>query len=383
MERKKLRFLVTGGGTGGHIYPALAVAGELRRRHPDAEFLYAGGKKGLESELVPREGYDFVALDVRGMERKAGLSMAVSAVKALLAVIKAMGIVRRFKPDAVVGTGGYASFPVGAAAVLCRRPLVLHEQNVYPGLANRLLGRLAKGVAISWPSSKGGFKGRAEVVLTGNPVRYTITETKREDGLKRMGLASDKPTVLIFGGSQGAVRINRAAVRAMKLSEGSGARCILATGKANFTRVAVEAKAQGLAFSQDFADDASDAFIVPYIHDMAAALAVSDIVVSRAGALTLAELTATGKPAVLVPHPNVPDDVQRKNADAMKEAGAALTVEDAELTGEALDEILKKLLASPETLSEMAGRARSMGLPDAASKVADLVERHLFGGAAR
>lgn len=377
------RFLITGGGTGGHIYPALAIAAELKARHPKASFLYVGGARGLESELVPREGYDFVALDVSGLSRKSGLKSIVSACKAAVSVFKAIGIVRKFAPDAVIGTGGYASFPVGAAALLCGRPLILHEQNVYPGLANRILARFAKGIAISWESSKDGFKGSAEVVHTGNPIRTSIANTTRPEGEARLKLAHGPFTVLVFGGSQGAVRINEAAIGAMKLSKGSGVRYILATGSANYEKYSSKAKAEGLDFSKDFNEGGKASYVVPYIHDMAAALAASDLVVSRAGALTLAEITANGIPSVLVPHPYVPDDVQRKNARAMEENGAAVVIEDPELDGEKLARAVTALAAEPERLEAMGKAAKKLAMPKAASLVADLVERHMRGGDAR
>lgn len=377
------RFLITGGGTGGHIYPALAIAAELKARHPGASFLYVGGARGLESDLVPREGYEFVALDVRGMSRRAGLGALVSAYKAAASVFKAIGIVNRFAPDAVIGTGGYASFPVGAAAVLCGRPLILHEQNVYPGLANRVLARFAKGVAISWESSRSGFKGPADVIHTGNPIRTSMTKTTRPEGEARLNLAHGPFTVLVFGGSQGAVRINEAAVGAMKLSEGKGVRYILATGNANFEKYAGRAEAEGLDFARDFEVGGGANYVVPYIHDMAAALAASDMVVSRAGALTLAEITAKGVPSVLVPHPYVPDDVQRKNARAMEESGAAIAIEDAVLDGAKLSSVVDLLAGDPARLGAMGEAAKKLATPRAASMVADLVEKHMRGEDAR
>lgn len=369
------RIMITGGGTGGHIYPALAVAGELRKRHPLARFLYVGGRKGLESDLVPREGYEFVALDIRGMERKAGLATLKSAWMASVSVFRAVGIMQEFDPDVVIGTGGYASFPVGAAAILTGRPLVLHEQNVYPGLANRILGRFAKGIAISWESSKDGFSGSAEIVHTGNPIRSSVIGTTREEGLKRLNLEPGTRTVLIFGGSQGAMRISSAAISAMKLAEGEDMRLILATGAANYGRFAAEARAEGLDFADGFDGSGKKFVIVPYIHDMAAALSASDLVVARAGALTLAEITAKGLPSILVPHPNVPDDVQRRNAKAMQDKGASVSIEDSALDGAALFEAISWLIADDDRLACMGKAALALAMPDAASKVADLAER--------
>lgn len=376
------RFIVTGGGTGGHIYPALAVAGELRGRHPEGEILYVGAQRGLEKDLVPREGFEFRALDIRGLERKASFGALVSAWKAIGSVGQAMGIIRRFRPDAVVGTGGYASFPLGAAAVLSRVPLILHEQNVYPGLANRMLGRFAKGIAISWEESRRGFAGRAEVIHTGNPIRQAIVSTSREEAYKKLGLEPGAATVLVFGGSQGAVRITDAAIGMMELFGSKAVRVVLATGKANWHSALEAAEARGIPFSKELSGDGRF-FILDYLHDMASALAISDLVVCRSGALTLAEITARGMASVLVPHPYVPDDVQRKNAYAMRKAGASEVIENAELDGKRLFDEVSALIADTGKLSAMAAAASRMAMPDAARQVADLAERHMLGGGLR
>ena len=376
------RFIVTGGGTGGHIYPALAVAGELRGRHPEGEILYVGAQKGLEKDLVPREGYEFRALDIRGMERKISFGALVSAFKAIGSVGQAMGIIRQFRPDAVIGTGGYASFPVGAAAVLSHVPLILHEQNVYPGLANRMLGRFAKGIAISWEESRKGFGGKAELIHSGNPIRQAIVSTTREEAFEKLKLSPEGKTVLVFGGSQGAVKITDAALGMMELYGKDGVRVILATGKANWQKAKEAAASRGIAFSEELSGD-SRFFILDYLHDMAAALAASDLVVCRSGALTLAEITARGIASVLIPHPYVPDDVQRKNAYAMQKAGSSVVIENADLDGKRLFAEVSALIADPGRIETMAAAARKMAMPDAAGLVADLAERHMLGGGAR
>ena len=376
------RFIVTGGGTGGHIYPALAVAGELRERHSEGEILYVGAQKGLENDLVPREGYEFRALDIRGMERRLSPGALVSGWKAVCSVGQAMGIIRRFRPDAVIGTGGYASFPVGAAAVLSHVPLILHEQNVYPGLANRILGRFAKGIAISWEESGRGFGGGAELLHTGNPIRQAIVSTTRKEAFERLGLTPDGATVLVFGGSQGAVRITEAALGMMELLGEGGVRVILATGKANWQAAKEAAASRGIAFSKELSAGGRF-FVLDYLHDMASALAASDLVVSRSGALTLAEITARGIASVLIPHPYVPDDVQKKNAYAMQKAGSSIVIENSELDGKRLFTEVSSLISDKGRLAAMADAAKKMAMPDAARKVAELAERHMLGGGAR
>lgn len=377
------RFIITGGGTGGHIYPALSVAGALKGMFPDADFLFVGGEKGLEKDLIPREGYRFEALDIEGMERRLSISALVSAAKAVKSVFQAFRVVGSFKPHAVVGTGGYASFPVGAAAIFRKVPLILHEQNVYPGLANRLLGRFAKGIAISWQESLAGFGTGAEIVFTGNPIRSAIVGTTRQEAVLRLGFTGEVKTLLIFGGSQGAKKITKAAIEMMGLSKGNGMRIVLATGVANFKEAASAAREAGIDFAEEFAGDARQFYIVPYIHDMAAALSVSDICACRSGALTLAEITAKGLPSILIPHPYVPDDVQRKNALAMQEAGASVMIEDSALDGATLKTAAEELIKDPERLKRMAEAALGLSMPDAAMSVAELVARHMKGAEGR
>lgn len=374
------RFLLAGGGTGGHIYPALSIARELLSRYPGAQMLFIGGRRGLEGELIPREGFAFKAIAVSGFERRLSLDTLVTAARAGWGVAQSLSIVARFSPDAAIGTGGYASGPAMLAASMLGVPVLIHEQNVVPGAANRMLSGRASIVAISWEESRKYLKRPATAVLTGNPVRPELLTATREEGLRAFGLDGSRPVVLAFGGSQGSDSINRAFIGALPaLLTLGNAQFVLATGKDKFEESVALARDAGVptAISSDGIARAGrgDIIIMPYIYNMPQALACADLALARSGAITLAELAVRGVPAVLVPHPNVPDNVQEKNARAMESRGAARVVLDRELEPAALAGIIGSLISDPGARRAMGAASRSAGIPDAGRRAADCVER--------
>ncbi|MCR4425743.1 MAG: UDP-N-acetylglucosamine--N-acetylmuramyl-(pentapeptide) pyrophosphoryl-undecaprenol N-acetylglucosamine transferase, partial [Firmicutes bacterium] len=286
--------LLAGGGTGGHIYPALAVGKALARRHPEARVLFVGSAHGLERDLVPREGFDFRPIVVSGFKRELSPGLVVTVGKAAVGLVQSLAIVGSFRPDVVVGTGGYASGPVVLAAVILGVPTVIHEQNVVPGATNRFLSRYARVVAISWEESRKSLALPSRAVLTGNPIRPEVLRATREEGIKALGLRPNFRTVLAFGGSQGSERINDALIRALPaLAEKKGVQYLLSTGRRNYDRVIALARDLGLPVrsSSDGGIPESaggDIIVAPYIYNMPLALACADLVISRSGAITLA-----------------------------------------------------------------------------------------------
>lgn len=382
---ERRRFLLAGGGTGGHIYPALAVARELLARYPNAEILFIGGTRGLESELIPREGFAFRAISVSGFRRRLSLDTLATAARAGFGVAQSLAIVWRFRPDAAIGTGGYASGPAMLAASWLGVPVLIHEQNVVPGATNRMLSGRAAIVAISWEESRKYLKRPGNAVLTGNPVRPEVIAATREEGLTSFGLDGSRPTVLAFGGSQGSASINRAFIGALPvLAAQVNAQFVLATGKDKFSESIAFARDVGVpvAVSSDgiARSEWGDIIIMPYIYNMAHALACADLALTRSGAITLAELAVRGVPAVLVPHPLVPDNVQEKNARAMERRGAARVVLDSDLEPATLAGVVGSLLADPGALHAMADASRATGIPDAGGRAADCVERIMRAG---
>ena len=354
------RLLVTGGGTGGHVYPALAVARRAAERFAPVEVLYVGSRGGLEGELAPRAGLAFTAISVSGIFRRSPAEAVRGVVRIGGSVRAALGIVRRFNPDVVVGTGGYAAGPVGAAAVLLRRPLVLQEQNVIPGVTNRLLSSFATGVAVPYPDAREYFPPKARLWPLGNPVRTEVLGVERREGRERLGLPAHGPVVLFYGGSRGSAVFVR--LFAELLEEWDGAAHLLF----------VSGEAHHAAVQSAVPEVPPHVTVLRYLHDMGAALGGVDLVIGRAGGMTLAELAATGRPAVLVPSPHVTHHHQEANAAVFARAGAALVVPEAGLDGRRLGVIVRSLLAEPGRLQAMAAAAAALGRPAALD---DLVAR--------
>lgn len=347
--------LMTGGGTGGHTYPALAVAQELRDRGHHVRFV--GGKRGIEGRVVPAAGFDIDLLPGRGLKRRLTLENVAALWEAFVAFIRAIGIIRRYRPRVVVGFGGYASMPTVIAARLLRVPVIVHDQDAAPGLANRIGVRFGARPAVSLPGTP--LPG---AVLTGNPVRAEIASLTREP-------ARHPALLAVYGGAQGARTINRAALGCYDRWR---ARTDLAVhhvcGPRNFDECRADLDARRRA------DDALRYELVPYEEHMDALFARASLAVCRAGAGTIAELTAAGVPAVLVPLPNAPSDHQTRNAQTLEDAGAAVMLRDGECDPEHLDALVSSLLATPERLDAMGAAGRKLARPDAAARLADLVE---------
>ncbi len=355
--------LLTGGGTGGHTYPAIAVAQELERRGHGVRFV--GGTRGIEGRVVPAAGFEIDLLPGRGLQRRLTLQNVAAIWGALSALVRAIAIVRRTRPRIVVGFGGYASFPCVLAARLLRVPVLVHEQDAAPGLANRLGVRLGGRPAVSLPGTP-----LADAVLTGNPVRGALAH------LERSARPPGEPAlVAVFGGAQGARTINRAALGCYDIWR---ARSDLAVhhvcGPSHLDACAAE-----LAASRR-SDDTLEYELVGYEERMDVVYERAVLAVCRAGAGTIAELTVVGLPAVLVPLPGAPSDHQTRNAQTLARADAAVLLRDDECTPARLDEVVSALLAEPDRLERMGASARALGRPDAAERLADLVEE--YAGAA-
>ena len=369
------RVILTTGGTGGHIFPALAVAEEITRRHPKARILFLGGQYGPEADLAARAGLEYVGLPVRGVMGR-GLRAVTAAGAMALGVWRAVSVVRRFDPDMAVGFGGYAAFAGVLAARLCGRPAAIHEQNSIPGLTNRLLGRVVQRVFLSLPDSAGVFPA-GRCVLTGNPVRAAIVAAGEATGVQR---STRSRRLLVMGGSLGARAINEAVVAALPALRDAGVELWHQTGTADWERVRAGYKQAGI----------SEARVEAFIDDVASAYTWADLVLCRAGATSVAELAVAGKPSVLVPFPFATHNHQLHNARHIADAGAALVVEQKDIApgpdgkaAVALDRVLTGLLADRQRLDRMGSAARAMGRPQAAAAVVDGMEAILAGRGAR
>ena len=355
-----LRIAIAGGGTGGHLYPGIAVAREAVRA--GGSVIFIGTRDGIETRVLPREGFELKTIRAG---RFKGMGM-VDKIKALIlipaGIAASMRVLREFGPKVVLGVGGYASLSAALAAKLTGVPVVVQEQNAYPGLTNRVLGRLADKVALGFAEASGFFPaGRS--VHTGNPVRAELKDAGRAGSIKAFGLKEDRTTVLVFGGSGGSHSINRAVTEALGLMGelADKIQFIHQTGEKDLARV-----------EDAYGKSGFTAAVLPFIYDMAAAYACADLVVCRSGALTIAELTVLGKPSVLVPYPYAANNHQEANARVLEAAGAARVALDRELTGVRMAAEISGLALDRNTLSGMAGRCFSLGRPDAAARVLDI-----------
>ena len=351
-----LRVVIAGGGTGGHLYPGIAVAREILRRAPDAQVTFAGTARGIEARVVPREGFTLDVLRSAGLKGASALSFARGLALLPLSAGDAWRILSRRSPDLVIGVGGYSSGPVVLLAAARRIPTLLLEQNAVPGLTNRLLARVVTAAAVTFESTVTFFGRRGFV--TGNPVRPEFIERKT-DGSPR---AAGPPRILIFGGSQGAHAINMAMVEAApRLAAHPGGLAIThQTGERDLAVVRDAYRRVGL-----------DARVEPFLFDMDREIEAADLIVSRAGATTIAELTAAGRPAVLIPLPTAADDHQRKNAEVLARAGAAELLEQKDLTGDRLADRILELAGDEARRRAIAARAQRFARPDAAKAIVD------------
>ena len=353
-----MQVLIAGGGTGGHLYPGLAVAEELMRRDPSCTVSFVGTVRGLETRVVPAHGYPLDHIRSAGLKGKS-LSALVRGLSLLpLSALDAWRVLSRRRPDVVVGVGGYSSGPVLLLAALRGIPTLLMEQNTAPGFTNRRLARWVRAAAVSYADTLPYFPGTGFV--TGNPVRR---EFRRGAEVAPDAVATAGPMrVLIMGGSQGARAINDAVVAAAPRFAAEVLSITHQTGERDLARVREGYAAAGVT-----------ATVAAFFHDMDARMRACDLVVARAGASTLAELTVLGRGSVLVPLPTAADDHQRKNARVLAEAGAAEVIDERDLTGERLAQVLTDLLADRARRARMAAAARALGKPDAAARVAERV----------
>ena len=354
-----VRIIISGGGTGGHIFPAVAIANEVRRRLPDAEILFVGANGRMEMTRVPEAGYQIVGLDIAGLQRRLTPQNLLFPLKVMRAVRKAGKLLEQFRPDAVVGVGGYASAPVLLAATSRAIPALIQEQNSYAGLVNKLLAKRVDKICVAYEGMEKFFPAN-KLVLTGNPVRAAIAHGNRTEAMSFFGLDPNRKTLLVVGGSLGARTLNLATAAALPRLREAGVQLLWQTGKLYFP------EAQKLA--TDYTTDGLHA--LEFIQRMDLAYAAADVVVSRAGALSVSELCLTGKASVLVPSPNVAEDHQTKNALALVSKGAAILITDAHAAERLYDETLR-LLHDEARQHELQTRVRALARPQATEEIVD------------
>ena len=356
---ERIRIIIAGGGTGGHLFPGIAIATGLRARCDDMDILFVVGRKKMEKAIIDKAGFEARSIDVEGMLGKGMFGRMRALIKVLISLIQSLFIVRDFRPHLIVGVGGYSSGPLCLVARLLRVPTAIHEQNSFPGLTNRILAPLVKKVFISFEESRRYFK-RQDVLLTGNPVRDELLH-----GRPVAKPANGRFTILVVGGSQGARAINRAVVAALEVLNKQGLHpfVIHQTGKAQVKEIRDEYQSHGFAGE-----------VREFIDDMASAYGRADLVVSRAGATTLAELTALGKPSILIPYPYAAHQHQEVNARALVAAGGADMILENDLDGPGLAGRIKTYMENRDALERMSASALKAGMP----RAKEIITQELF-----
>ena len=367
-----MHILFAGGGTAGHINPALAVADYIKEKHPDAKISYIGTAKKLEAKLVPLKGYDFYTIDVAGFQRKITPKNIIrnisAAKKAVTSSVRSRKLLKELKPDLVVGTGGYVSGPVLKQAQKLGIKTAIHEQNAFPGITTKMLASNADAVMLAMPEAKKHLKLNKEPIITGNPIRGELLKSDHDVARQKLQIG-DKPLILSFGGSLGARRINETVAELIKWHNGTDKYYhIHASGSLGFSAMNKELENISL----------SDMITVrEYIDNMDVCMAAADLVICRAGAITLGEIAALGKPAILIPSPYVAENHQFHNALTLKSAGAVEIIEEKDLTGEKLIEAVNRLIDNKALLQEMSIAAKKASITDATKRIYDTLMKLL------
>jgi len=368
-----MKFLFTCGGTAGHINPALGVAGRIRELMPDAEFLFVGARGQMESELVPREGFAIKTVEITNVSRSLSIEGLKHNLKTMRNLVRSSGeakrILREFKPDVAVGTGGYVCYPVLKQAHALGIPTAVHESNAVPGLTTKMLEKSVDRILVGFEESRNNYKHPERVAVTGTPVRGDFLRIDKAAAREKLGLDPEKPLIVSVWGSLGATVMNG---RMAELVSAAGGKqefsMIHSAGKRGYADMMQKLASLGVDAPEKIGFD-----IREYIYDMPSVMAAADIVLCRAGASTLAELAALGKPAVLVPSPNVTNNHQEKNARVLERAGAAKVFLESEFTAESLLAELSALLKQPEELKKMSAAMKGMGVSDATERIAETV----------
>jgi len=372
MPDAKIKILISGGGTGGHIFPAIAIADAIKRKEPSADILFTGALGKMEMEKVPMAGYPIRGLWISGFQRRLSLRNLLFPLKLVLSMIKASGIVRKFKPHVAVGVGGYASGPTCKAAARKGIPVLLQEQNSFPGITNKLLAKDASTICVAYDGMDNYFPSE-KIIKTGNPVRKSVVETegKRIEALQYFELNKHKPVVLIIGGSQGAKSINESIDENLQILTMNNIQLIWQTGKfyTEHSRRSVLAKLNG--------QKKKNICLKEFITRMDLAYAAADLVISRAGAIAISELCLAGKPCVLIPLPLAAEDHQTKNARALADKDAVVHLPDA-LAKQQLGKIVIDLIKDKAGRDRLAGNIKKFGMPDSADKIADEVLKLVY-----
>lgn len=372
-----MRVIISAAGTGGHINPGIAIANKIKEEEPESEIIFIGTSRGLETDLVPRAGYELKTLEAYGLKKELSLTNLKNMIKTATSTSKAKKYIKEFKPDVVIGTGGYICGPVFAAATALDIPSVLHESNAYPGKAVKMFAKKATKVLVAFEDAKERLSMAKEVVVTGTPTKVKkveLTENKKMELLNELGLSSNLPIVLVFGGSQGAKAINDAIIGMLKDNKIKNYQLVWATGQKQYDVIADELKKSGLDI-----ENLNNCKPLPYIYNMEEMYALSDLIIARSGAMTVTELAICCKPAIFIPLPSVGANRQEDNARVVERLGGAEVILNSELNSSILSEKLDRLTSDRKLLQDMGRKVNSLEIKNVEDKIykeiCDVVKR--------
>ncbi len=363
-----MRYLISGGGTGGHIYPALAIANEIKYRHKEAEILYVGTENGLESELVPKEGFNFKTIRVSGIPRKISIDTIKAINRMFLGLKDAKKIIREFKPDMVIGTGGYVCGPVVYKASKMKIPTMIHEQNALPGITNKILSRYVDVVAATFEESKRYFKYPDKIRITGNPIRKDILTIDKSQSYEEFKIDPKIPLILSFGGSGGQKTLNEAMYYVIKENiNNQNVQIIHVTGKRFYEDFIHQLEVENIHIEDNIR-------VLPYLFEMPKALNIATLVITSAGAITLSEISAVGAPSILIPKAYTAENHQEYNARSFENKGASVVILEKDLTGKILSKKIDELLNNTTNLVSMSKCSKKMAKINAAEIIVDYAD---------
>ena len=360
-----LKILISGGGTGGHIYPGISLANELKARDKKNDILFVGTERGMEAKIIPREGFKFNTIIAKGIKRQLCFDSFKAIIIFFISLIQSYKILKKYRPDVVIGTGGYVSGSIVLMASILNIKTFIHEQNVIPGITNKFLSRITRATFLSFNQSKEYFNNKAKLIFTGNPLHFKNIKQNTDRKYKKFNLDSLKKTILVLGGSKGAASINRAVIGGINLIKEdikNGWQVLLISGQDDYDSIIKIMREDHKIFS-----------IEPYLHDIEKAYSLADLIICRAGATTLAEIGAYGLPAILIPYPYATHNHQEVNARIFTREGAAILILEKDLSDKKLAQVLLDILKDKNRLEMMARKSKELGNENSAKKIVDYI----------
>ena len=371
-----MRVIISAAGTGGHINPGIAIANKIKEKEPNSEIIFVGTDRGLENDLVPRAGYELKHINAYGFDRTISLDNIKKMYQTFHSIKEAKKIIEQFKPDVIIGTGGYICVPVGLAAKKKKVPVVLHESNAFPGVAVKMLSNKASKVLVGFEDAKVRLPKAKQVIVTGTPTKVKkikISDARKQELLKENKLNNNKPIVLFFGGSQGAKSINNSLLEIISKKQNQNYQILWAAGPAQYEQIKKDLKEK---HSIEI-DNIENVSIVPYIYNMEEIMNVSDIIVARSGAMTLTEIALVGKPAIFIPLPSMSANRQEDNARVFEKEGAAKVILNNELNGEVLQKAINSMIKDKNKLIEMGENAKKLAIYNVEDRIYEELEKCL------